>query len=246
MKKIVTMLLCLLLACGTGFALTACDLDNSSNDSVASEQSATSESSSEEAGESASDSTEEIPEPVYLTLEAGAIEVDLPANGTAILSGYGLIGDYTVTWDSSVTNLMVYAGRMPVENGGKFNNASPMMEAQLVVSTTDGAAVKTTITVTAYVAPAVELVLGDNNISIDAMDGLSEVTFTAAEDGKYTFTCENADLVYLMENGFPGNALTGEIELKAGETLKFGVGSQDWETLDVVVTVAKVASTTTA
>ncbi len=166
--------------------------------------------------------------------------VEIAEGGSAILEGY-VVGKYTVAWDESIENLVVYFGMQPVANGDIIEAASPRIPTQLTLTTSDGAALSTRVLVATYVEPPVALVVGDNAVEVtDAWAGRT-ASFTASADGVYSINAAedetNAILLVEDEYGAEMLSLPYSIKLAAGESFNFIVATANYEvdTIDLVV-----------
>lgn len=170
-----------------------------------------------------------------VTIQAGVNNLTLAENTYIEVSAQGFANSYTVTISDS--NVIVEIDGTVYANGAIFTSASPMQSHAFKIYTTGYVAVESfVLTFEEYVAPAIEMVLGDNTIATSGQG--SDVEFTASEDGTYTFTVgTNGVLVYDYENKFEGEYF--ELTLVAGQTVEFFVGTEDYSTGDVVITVTK-------
>lgn len=187
-------------------------------------------------------------EPTVIQIEpdAGAQFVDIPANGSVILEMY-VYGDYKVEWQAE--NLVVTFEGQPIANGSVINAESPRVATQLVLTTSDGAALSgKVIMVSPYVEPAPELVLGDNAINVPSgYDGV-DVTFTATTAGKYVLSLAesegNAYVMAVLDGSAEYAALPYEFTLAEGESFTFNISANDGSADEINLVLEKVPPAT--
>lgn len=178
------------------------------------------------------------PESVFTQLVVGDNTLEIADNTWLTSDVYNLSGNYTVTWTGDV---IVEVDGVAMENGGTFNSMNPMWSVYFRIYAENYAAVPAfTLTITAQVVPATELILGDNTVTVTDTYAGTTVEYTAAEAGTYTFTAgTNAVLGYDYSNYLAGESFS--VELAAGEVVSFVVLTEDYSEGDVVVTVSGVA-----
>ena len=167
------------------------------------------------------------PKFVDVTLDLGENTVEIPAGKYAVSTVYAM-GEYTVSWtgDASVT-----LNGEAVESGSVV--AINPRGAYVVITPNGDEACTVVMTITAYVAPVPELVLGENAINVTVEDFYcagTEVEFTAVEAGKYVLKVaegeENADVTLITENSAEWiEVMPYEFELEAGATIKFVIAT---------------------
>ena len=187
---------------------------------------------SEEGGEGS-----EEPTSVTATITENSNTLTIAENTYVYAEVDKLVGDYTVTWTGA--GVIVEVNNVAVANGGTFTSASPRNPVVFKIYGTDYVAVEEfTLTITAYVAPATELALDENTITVTDISNGTSVSFTATEAGTYTFTAgANAVLGYNYSDYGAGASFS--VELAEGESVEFVVLTENKEEGDVVVTVAK-------
>ena len=180
--------------------------------------------------------------PTKFNFEEGLpVYLEIPAGESVIAEGY-LFGTYQVTWDETVTNLQVTCNGVVLANGDTFTYSNYYHPCQLVVTTTDGAALNTRILVEEYVAPAQSLVVGDNTVEVtDGWNGV-KLSFTATEAGTYTFTLADGETngdIYI-EDAYGGEwvGFPYSVTLEANETFSFILGTLNMnpDTIEFVIT----------
>ena len=184
--------------------------------------------------------------PTVLDTNGVVNNIALEANTYAYAELY-IYGEYVVNYD--VEGLVVLVNNMPVESGATFYARTPMMATIVTIYGADYAAVEAAVTVAPYVAPATELVVGENANAVTTNNGELNVEFTAPAAGTYEFA-PNANTTLIMETaygadlffGVDGDKLT--LTLAEGETVAFILTISDFSA-DSVVTIKKDYDTLT-
>ena len=146
------------------------------------------------------------------------------------------MGVYTFAWSDNT--LVVLVNGEAIENGDAVTVPNPMLSlTTITIYAPDYAAVAgATLTVTPYVAPAIDVVVGENIISTNS-DGVT-ILFTAPATGTFT--------VLVGANGVVDNAGTFALEnesftldLTAGEEVSLVVLTMNYEADDITITIVE-------
>lgn len=171
-----------------------------------------------------------------VTIVTGDNALTIAENTYIEVGVYGFVGNYTATWNVDTVTVMVDGVIM--ENGGVFNSTDPRQAVTFKIYGANYAAVESlTLTITAYVAPATELALGENTVTVTDTYNGTNVKYTATAAATYTFTAgTNAVLGYDYSNYLAGEFFS--VELAEGASVEFVVLTEDYSASDVVVTVS--------
>ena len=180
---------------------------------------------------------------------SAANEVVLEENTYVCLNLSAIGAACTITWDNA--DAIIEVASLDDEwntvwtamaNG---DTANPVMYMGLIIKVylPEYASGTVNITITPYVAPPQDLVVGDNTVSVtDTQMGNVVNLPTSEETVTYTITVgENCVVIYEYSNYFVGD--TVDIEVAAGASVSFNVATYDYSKSDVVVSVAVKSST---
>lgn len=175
--------------------------------------------------------------PLTLVANGTANNVTLAANASETVELY-IVGSYQITFTG---DLVIYVGMnpMPVESGYIFNSSNPYNPTTITLQGKDGAAVSGTVTITPYVEPAHNLTTGANTVAVsDPQSGRTANLPVSTEEVTYIVAPgANTVVTYGYDTKFGDDGETIEITVPANETVSITVGTGDWTSGDVTITV---------
>ena len=186
------------------------------------------------------------PKEVYyegtIATDGTANEITVETN-TWVSFGFNGGGQYTVSWDNADAKVEVVAWGAPntvLANGDVITGS--MWGTNLIVYFPEYAAGTVNVTITPYVAPAQNLVVGDNTVSVtDTQFGNTVYLPISDVDVTYIVTPgTNAVVIYDYSPVLAGE--TVEIAVSASESVSFEVCTEDYTASDVTVNVAVKAA----
>ena len=193
----------------------------------------------------------DVTEPVALNLN-GNTTFTIPAGGEqVVVEGYfqgdfnQFTGKFIITWDESVTDLVVNYGR--VQNGGIIEHASPMLPVSIPFGSASGEELTVTVNIVPYTEPLQEVVVGNN--SVDVMGDGTQVEFKTP--GTYVISWAEGETngTIIVEGNYGSEMidLPYTFTVAEGESFVFIVVTNDWsmDTIDFVIAVPADGSTLT-
>ena len=184
------------------------------------------------------DPTEVYYENNVITDGSAANEIVVAEDNSFVSLNFWGSGKFMISWDNADAIVELLAWGEPatvLENGGVITAA--MWGTNLKVYFANYATGTVNLTITPYVAPGQELVVGDNTITVDDAFNGTNVTLTATEAVTYYIVPgTNAVVGYNYENFFAGDVIV--ITLAAGDSASLVVLTEDYMAGQVVVTVS--------